>query len=230
MKLFIPYLRYHFVKKIYGDHNSSKVVRKSIKRVLAEMPKDGFGLNIGSGETLIHPRIKNLEIYPGENIDYVGKAESIPVPDQSFDLVICQEVLEHTKDFEKSLKEMNRILKPNGQLYLQVPFIIGYHPCPNDYWRFTHEGIERMVLKSNFLIIKSGESVGAATGFYRISVEFFSIFFSIFIPFMYKIFKGVFAIFFYPIKWLDTLMSMSKESHRISGGFYVICIKDNKKY
>ena len=218
-------IKYYFIKTVYGDHNSSNKVKKAIRSVLNDMPKNGIGLNIGSGRTSIDPRIKNLEINDGENIDYVGKAESIPLSENSLDLIICQEVLEHTENFKVALHEMYRVLKPGGQLYLQTPFIIGYHPCPNDYWRFTNEGINYIAREANFKIIDHGESVGVATGFYRIGVEFFSISFSLIIPFLYKPFKTIFALLFYPIKLLDPILSFSKESHRISGGFYIICKK-----
>ena len=218
-------IKYYFIKTIYGDHNSSNNVKKAIKRVLNDMPENGIGLNVGAGRTSIDPRVKNLEISGGENIDYVGKAESIPLSENSLDLIICQEVLEHTEDFKAALHEMYRVLKPGGQLYLQTPFIIGYHPCPNDYWRFTNEGINSIVLEANFKIIDNGESVGVATGFYRIGVEFFSILFSLIVPLLYKPLKAIFAFLFYPIKWLDSILSFSKESYRISGGFYIICKK-----
>ena len=218
-------IKYYFIKTVYGDHNSSNKVKKAIRSVLNDMPENGIGLNIGSGRTSIDPRIKNLEINDGENIDYVGKAESIPLSENSLDLIICQEVLEHTENFKVALHEMYRVLKPGGQLYLQTPFIIGYHPCPNDYWRFTNEGINYIAREANFKIIDHGESVGVATGFYRIGVEFFSISFSLIIPFLYKPFKTIFALLFYPIKLLDPILSFSKESHRISGGFYIICKK-----
>lgn len=218
-------IKYYFIKTIYGDHNSSNNVKKAIKKVLNDMPENGIGLNVGAGRTSIDPRVKNLEISGGENIDYVGKAESIPLSENSLDLIICQEVLEHTEDFKAALHEMYRVLKPGGQLYLQTPFIIGYHPCPNDYWRFTNEGINSIVLEANFKIIDNGESVGVATGFYRIGVEFFSILFSLIVPLLYKPLKAIFAFLFYPIKWLDSILSFSKESYRISGGFYIICKK-----
>jgi SAM-dependent methyltransferase len=49
-----------------------------------------------------------------------GNSESIPYPDNYFDAVFCTNVLDHTINPEKSLKEMHRILKPGGKLYLHV--------------------------------------------------------------------------------------------------------------
>ncbi len=46
----------------------------------------------------------------------------IPLEDDRFDIIICNHVLEHIVDDEKAMKELFRILKPNGFAVLQVPF------------------------------------------------------------------------------------------------------------
>jgi SAM-dependent methyltransferase len=51
----------------------------------------------------------------------------IPFPDSSFDVVLCNHVLEHVDDDIQSMKEIARVLKPNGFSILQVPF---FHPIP----------------------------------------------------------------------------------------------------
>ena len=42
----------------------------------------------------------------------------------------------------EAIKECYRILKNDGKIYFQVPFIVGYHPGPTDFYRFTKEGIK----------------------------------------------------------------------------------------
>jgi len=218
-------IKYFFIKKIYGDHNNSKPVILAVKSMLDKLPAGGVGLNIGSGLTLIDPRVKNMEIFGAVGIDYVGSVEDIPVDADEFDIVICQEVLEHVKNPVQAMSEIRRVLKKGGSAYIQLPFIIGLHPCPNDYWRFSEEGIEELALSVGMTSIESGMTVGPAVGFYRIAVEFFSILFSVFIPPAYKIFKALFAIVLYPIKLLDPLMNLSNERDRIAGGYYLICQK-----
>lgn len=62
---------------------------------------------------------KNLHIY---NVEFVGcSAESLPFPDQYFDLVYSSHVLEHVPDQNKALKEIFRVLKPNGLNICVVP-------------------------------------------------------------------------------------------------------------
>lgn len=48
-------------------------------------------------------------------IDYrVGVGEKLPLPDKSFDVVVCVDVLEHVTDLAKVLSEINRVLTPGG--------------------------------------------------------------------------------------------------------------------
>jgi len=51
----------------------------------------------------------------------LGKLEKIPFEDNKFDLVVALEVLEHIKKDLLALKEINRVLKPGGYLFLSVP-------------------------------------------------------------------------------------------------------------
>ncbi len=54
----------------------------------------------------------------GLDIRYeVGRGETMPFPDGSFDLVACCDVLEHVDDLEKVLREVSRLLKPGGVFF-----------------------------------------------------------------------------------------------------------------
>lgn len=55
---------------------------------------------------------------------FVADIHSLPLPNETFDAVICIHVLEHVKDDIAALKELHRILKPNGELLLMVPFMM----------------------------------------------------------------------------------------------------------
>lgn len=115
-----------------------------IKENLKSLSKDGtFGriLNIGSGEgdydSLIASyasRLVSLDINKSDvafakklnadarNIDYlVCDALQLSLPDNSFDLVIAAEVLEHVGHPEKLMEEMARVLKPGGILIVTFP-------------------------------------------------------------------------------------------------------------
>lgn len=44
-----------------------------------------------------------------------------PIEDNSYDLIICQHVIEHLPDTVKTLEEMNRITKPQGKIFIETP-------------------------------------------------------------------------------------------------------------
>jgi SAM-dependent methyltransferase len=46
----------------------------------------------------------------------------IPYPDETFDLVICNHMLEHVANAELALREMRRVLKPGGRAICQTPY------------------------------------------------------------------------------------------------------------
>jgi len=50
-----------------------------------------------------------------------GDAYRLPFADQTFDAVICSEVLEHLETYDLALAEINRVLKPGGQFVPTVP-------------------------------------------------------------------------------------------------------------
>jgi SAM-dependent methyltransferase len=219
-------IKQFFFDYIYPDHNSRKIVKLKLRTLLSILDQpETTGLNIGSGSSKYHPRIMNLDVCPGENIDIVGTAEDIPCEDDFFDLIISQECLEHVKDPFKATKEIYRVLKKGGKLYVQLPFIIGYHPGPTDFWRFTVEGIEELTLRCNLKTLEKGIVVGGGTGYYRISVEFFAGLFSVPFNFLYKPFKLVFAFLLYPFKVADFLFKYSPQKDRIPGGYFIIVQK-----
>lgn len=218
-------LRLRFVQLVYADHNRRASVRAAIRGLLAELPADGVGLNIGAGTTSIDPRVRNLDIVPGPNIDYVGSAEAIPLPDDSVDLVISQETLEHVADPVRAMREIHRVLKPGGALYLQVPFVIGYHPGPTDFWRFTRQGIVQLAESSGLVGSSVGTAVGSSTGFYRIAVEYFAVLLSVPLRPLYMPLKAFFAVVLYPIKWLDVVTDRSPQNDRVAGGYFVVVRK-----
>ena len=51
----------------------------------------------------------------------VADAKKLPFKDNTFDYIVCSEVLEHIIDYQSALSEINRILKPQGKLAVSVP-------------------------------------------------------------------------------------------------------------
>lgn len=217
-----------WILHLYTDHNDSLEVKAALAGLFSDLQPGQRALNVGGGSKRLHPQVENLDLSPGPGVDHVGSTDALPFADGAFDMVMSQEVFEHVSHPGIALKEIARVLQPGGRLFFQVPFIIGYHPCPGDYWRFTVEGIRCLVERAGFNVVQGGITVGGAVGFYRISVEFWSILMSFGGRFGYRYCKGVCALVLYPIKWLDRLFISGPEANRIAGGYYVVAIKRSR--
>jgi SAM-dependent methyltransferase len=58
-----------------------------------------------------------------------------------FDVGICMDLLEHTSDPFLVAKNIIDSLNPGAFLFVTVPFVWELHGYPNDYWRFTPQGL-----------------------------------------------------------------------------------------
>jgi SAM-dependent methyltransferase len=222
-----PAWRRRFVGAIYATHNRSPAIRQALRKCLARIKDGEVGLNVGAGSTNLHPGLINLDILPGPNIHCCAQAEYLPFANSVFSIILTQETLEHVRDPWRAICEMYRVLQEDGTLYCQLPFIIGYHPGPTDFWRFSKEGIRTLVEHAGFICEEIDVAVGPATGFYRVAVEFLSVLLSRPLTCLYYPIKGLIAVLFYPIKWLDRLLLNAKHVDRIAGGYYIVARKRN---
>ncbi len=78
------------------------------------------------------------------------ESDRIPHTDESVDTVLLCNVLEHVYNYRHLLSETRRVLNKNGTLVGFVPFLVGYHPDPNDYFRYTKEALMRMGKDAGF--------------------------------------------------------------------------------
>lgn len=210
---------------IYGRQNRSSVVRETIASAIAKLPVDAFGLNFGAGDVRLSDRMIDLDLQPHEGVGIVSNGSlEIPFHDSSLALIVSQEVLEHVRDFHAAIAEFHRVLRPGGELVLQLPFIIGYHPGPEDLWRFSVEAYAQLLPADLWAIVSKRISVGHGTGFHRILTEFAAVHFSVLGKRAYRAAKGAFATLFAPFILFDVLTRFLPERDRIAGGYIVVAI------
>lgn len=75
---------------------------------------------------------------------------NIPFDRNTFDGILCTQVLEHVENVEYLLAECNRVLKLGGSLVVSVPFVYREHEQPFDFRRFTSFGILQLLEKNGF--------------------------------------------------------------------------------
>lgn len=111
----------------------------------------GSLLDVGCGEApyrhLLAPAVSytGLDVPEAESFGMAASSDivsfdgrTIPFGDNSFDSILCTEVLEHAEGPEKLVEEMHRVLKPGGVLFATIPFSARVHHAPYDFHRFTN--------------------------------------------------------------------------------------------
>jgi SAM-dependent methyltransferase len=114
-----------------------------------------------------------VDVVEGPSVDLVGAVESLPVEDESFDIVLCTQVLEHVDDPAAAVRELHRVTKPGGRVLASTHGVMVYHPNPNDYWRWTHTGLRRLFeLNGHWDAIDVDPGAGTAAGLTMLVARF----------------------------------------------------------
>jgi len=142
-----------FHSPVYVDIDNEFL--KRLRLINSNLAILDIGGNIGSFESseirsiLNKHKYMRLDIDPETKPDILGDARKIPLDSNSIDFVIAKSLFEHITEPWKSINEINRILKPNGILYFHMPFLLRVHASPNDYYRFTEDGLKYHLKKFN---------------------------------------------------------------------------------
>ena len=135
-------------------------LKRFVLRSSRDMPETGRMLDIGpQGRSLVQdsfPRwvVETLDLVDEYGPDYLGDITltNDAIPNHHFDAVCCLEVLEHTLDPFAAIRELRRILRPDGILLISAPLNFRIHGPLPDCWRFTEYGWR--VLLKDFEIIE----------------------------------------------------------------------------
>ena len=160
----------------------------SVRNILGDMKKrlDARGFSIvlivGGGrqrvwlDPLLNGDGKHRMIYcdvdKWADIDVFCDAHDLPFQNASVDAVVTTAVLEHVMYPEKAASEIARVLKTDGLLYSELPFMQQVHEGAYDFTRYTMSGHRRLF--NHFAEIGSGLVSGPATALYW-SIENFAL-------------------------------------------------------
>ncbi|MGL6195939.1 MAG: class I SAM-dependent methyltransferase [Thermoguttaceae bacterium] len=103
------------------------------------------------GADILGNRHADVQFTPNQPIEF---------EDESFDVVLSTQVLEHVKDVSGYLSECRRILKPNGLLLLSTHGTWKYHGHPEDYYRWTFWGLRSEITDARFSVENMSPCIG----------------------------------------------------------------------
>lgn len=152
------------IKKIAATlfYNSSReYLRDFVIRAANSLPDDALVLDAGAGDCIYkvhfdHSAYESADFLqvdkPYAEVTYVCDLSNIPVEDNRYDMVLFTQVMEHLPDPLLVLKELHRVLKPSGKLWLSAPFNYEEHEQPYDFYRYTQFGFNHLLKEGGFKI------------------------------------------------------------------------------
>lgn len=160
---------YHAVKQ--------KALRDKVKLIGQFQPAKGLLLDIGAGTgdflvTAKHSGWNTIGVEPSEKAKSIALSKGVSfkntvadIADQSVDVVTMWHVLEHVPDVEAQIKELKRIVKPDGVIIIAVPNYKSYdakkygqywaaYDVPRHLWHFSKTAIQKLFAAEGINLIK----------------------------------------------------------------------------
>lgn len=160
---------YHFIKR--------KAIRDKVSLIDYWSGEKGSVLDIGSGtgDFLAEAKQQNWKavgIEPSDKAKALAKQKGICIidtypelEDHFFDVITMWHVLEHVPDLEFQIKELKRLLKPDGVIFIAVPNYKSYdakyygkfwaaYDVPRHLWHFSKTAMEKLFAQENLKLKK----------------------------------------------------------------------------
>jgi SAM-dependent methyltransferase/uncharacterized protein YbaR (Trm112 family) len=218
----LPTLSFNFVSKKNFFTVKSLFSDKYVNTLIIGSSIDGVGVSILKNDKKF--QITNIDVSFGDNIHLICDAHNIPFENEQFDLVIIQAVLEHVIDPTRVVSQVWRVLKYNGIVYSEIPFMQHLHGRQYDFRRYTMLG--HALLFKDFKKIDLDILCGPAMSFVWSIQYFLTSFFNS--TLLIKIAR-LFARIFFPLKYLDIFLNNKRGAYNSASAFYFLGRKTEEK-
>jgi SAM-dependent methyltransferase len=168
---------------INHNFNIRRLLYKSLKKNSSLL--SGKILDFGCGSKPYQHLFSNATEYIGVDYEIEGRTENldkidffydgkkIPFEDNSFDGILCTEVLEHVFNIDELLTELHRVLKPNGKAIITTPFMWEEHEMPYDFARYTSAAVKFLYEKHGFIIKEQSKSGNTIHVLFQFGLNYF---------------------------------------------------------
>ena len=135
-----------------------KITRQKLETFLKKYQTNGYTLDIGCGNKMYKDLFPNsicADIDESKKPDIIVDVHKMTVfQNDTFDCILCTEVLEHCYAPWIAAEEIHRVLKPGGILLLSTRFVYPLHDTPQDYYRFTKYGLQYLFKKFKIIELR----------------------------------------------------------------------------
>ena len=122
-----------------------------VNKVMFDAKFEYWGLDL---EPVYNPNVISADICSKDFCNQMSKYE------EKFDVIYSNNVFEHLEDPFTAARNISSLLKSGGVVITIVPFSQRYHRSPEDYFRFTHSGVEILFSSTgNFKLLQSGYDI-----------------------------------------------------------------------
>jgi SAM-dependent methyltransferase len=177
-------------------------------------------LDVGSGPERLGDRFINLDVFPFPEVDIVADAEFLPFKDDSVEAIVSESMIEHVPHPLIVAKEMSRVLKKGGILYVSAPFITPYHASPDDFNRWTTSGLA--ALFPDIEIIEKGVRSGPWSALLMFLAYWFGVVFSFGSRKAAPFLAHMFMLNLGPFKFLDFIFSSFPGAEAVAAQLYIM--------
>jgi SAM-dependent methyltransferase len=133
-----------------------------VQAVAAELPPGTRILDAGAGNAPYRELFAHCDYVTADwessphaqalGADIVGSLERLPIESSTFDAVLSTQVLEHVAEPMRVLRELHRVIRSGGRLYLTAPLTGELHEEPHDYFRYTSYGLRHLLGQAGFTV------------------------------------------------------------------------------
>ncbi len=170
------------LKPRWTDHRYTGLVklRQAMKHAIAKhvaplretaSSREVMAVDLGCGTLPYQPLFTPfVSRYLGADLPENPQAElsinattgQVDIEGESADLIISTQVLEHVESPNAYLTEAHRICRPGGLLMLSTHGFWPYHPDPTDYWRWTADGLTKLLAQHGWETVELTGILGLA--------------------------------------------------------------------
>ena len=159
----------------------------------------------------------NLDLFPVPGVNVAASVEQLPFPDNLFQRVECDAVLEHVEYPERAVREIERVLAPGGFAHLVTPFCHPFHEYPRDFRRFTPDGLRQ--LAGGLEIVAEGWRTGPTATMVVFVLEYVKLW----LPWrpLRVAAHGVLGWVLFPLRYLDLVLFRFPRAGQIGNHCYL---------